>query len=72
MPRKTTHGRIDAGLKRAVKKLLTDTMADQAASLTDKCRAVDRALKLAAIEAKMNDGDYGSGFNNGGDDDAAD
>lgn len=55
--------KLDKSLKDAVAKLLKDVMADGSnATLTDKCRVVDRALKLAAIEAKMDDPGFGSGF----------
>lgn len=61
MPRKPKSA-IDPELKKAVSKLLKDTMGDATSSLTDKCKAVDRALKLAQIEAKIDDPGYGSGF----------
>ena len=64
--------RVDPKLKKFINKLMTDAMNDQEASLTDKVKVIDRALKLAAIEAKFDDGGYGTGFNNddNGDSDA--
>lgn len=55
--------KIDPALKKAVSQLLKDTMASSTATHTDKCRVIDRALKLAAIEAKFEDGQgFGAGF----------
>ena len=53
---------IDPALSKAIAKLLKDTMSDTNASLTDKCKAVDRALKLEQIRHKLVDEGYGSGF----------
>ncbi len=41
-------------------------------SLTDRCKVLDRALKLEAIKLKQVDGDYGSGFNDDPDPDKDD
>ena len=49
-------------IEKAIRKLLKETMRDPQATLTDKTKVMDRALKLAAIKAKMDDEDYGSGF----------
>lgn len=54
--------KVNAELKKAVADMLKSVMKDTTATLTDKCKVVDRALKLAAIEAKMEDAGYGSGF----------
>ena len=53
---------IDGELQRAVAKLLRETMKDPTATLTDKCKAIDRSLKLEMIKQKMKDDGYGSGF----------
>jgi hypothetical protein len=53
---------IDPVLQKAIAKLLKETMTSPTATLTDKCKAVDRALKLEAIKHKMKDDGYGSGF----------
>jgi hypothetical protein len=37
-------------------------MADPEASLTDKSKIIDRALKLEAIRLKASDADWGRGF----------
>jgi hypothetical protein len=44
-------------------------MADPEASLTDKSKIIDRALKLEAIRLKASDADWGSGFLDSDDDD---
>ena len=62
MARGQRGSKVDPSLKRAVSKLLKETMDAPKATLSDKCKAIDRALKLAAIEAKMDDSGYGSGF----------
>ena len=49
-------------IEKAIRKLLKQTMADQTATLTDKTKVMDRALKLAAIKAKMEDEEWGQGF----------
>jgi len=49
-------------LEKAVKKLLKEIMADKDASLTDKMRVVDRALKLETVKAKFDDASFGVGF----------
>lgn len=53
---------VDPALKKAIAKLLKDTMVDPQATLTDKMKVIDRALKLSAIEAKLGDDGYGAGF----------
>lgn len=63
MSRKSNNaGKVPKYLKDAVEALVKDTLKDTKASLTDRCKAVDRGLKLAAIEAKMDDAGYGAGF----------
>jgi len=54
--------RIDPALEKAIAKLLKDVMSDSEASITDKVKIIDRALKLEAIKHKMIDEGYGSGF----------
>jgi len=53
---------INAALEDAVSQLLTQVMSDPMASITDKTKVLDRALKLEAIKLKMNDDEWGSGF----------
>lgn len=68
MPKKSkTAGAVPEYLKTAVEAMVKAAIADPTATLTDKCKAIDRGLKLAAIEAKMDDSGYGSGFGDDGD-----
>jgi hypothetical protein len=62
MARGNSVGKIDPALEKAIGKLLKDTVGDKTASLKDKALVIGMGLKLAAIKAKMNDQDWGSGF----------
>ncbi len=53
---------IDPALEKAIATLLTNTMNDAEASLTDKMKIIDRSLKLEALKLKVNDDAWGSGF----------
>lgn len=53
---------INSDLEKAISELLKSTMLDPTASLTDKTKIIDRALKLEALKAKMSDDEWGSGF----------
>ena len=53
---------IDPSLEKAIATLLTNTMNDAEASLTDKMKIIDRSLKLEALKLKVNDDAWGSGF----------
>lgn len=53
---------INGALEEAISSMLTQVMADPMASITDKTKVLDRALKLEAIKLKMNDDEWGSGF----------
>jgi hypothetical protein len=53
---------IDPTLEKAIGKLLKEVMASTEATITDKMKVIDRALKLEAIKQKMGDDTYGSGF----------
>lgn len=56
---------VNPKLAKAIESMLDDVMSkDQKASLTDKCKVVDRALKLEAIKAKLDDPGFGTGFSN--------
>lgn len=61
MRRKKITG-INPDLEKAISDLLRHVMQDPAASLTDKSRVIDRALKLEAIRLKASDDQWGSGF----------
>ena len=62
---------LNPELERHINKLLEQVMADETASITEKMKVVDRALKLEALKAKVSDDEYGSGFfdHDEGDDD---
>ena len=61
---------INPDLEKAISDLLTQVMADPTASLTDKSRVIDRALKLEAIRLKATSEDWGSGFLDGDEDES--
>ena len=49
-------------LEEAVDQLLKQVMNDPMASLTDKTKVLDRALKLEQIKQKIADDEWGKGF----------
>lgn len=53
---------VNPQLKEAVSKLLTEVMADEKASLTDKCKVIDRMIGIEKLEQKISDEEWGSGF----------
>jgi hypothetical protein len=53
---------LNPELEEAVSKLLRDVMTDPTASLTDKTKVLDRALKLEQIKQKIADDQWGKGF----------
>jgi hypothetical protein len=55
---------INPDLEEAISKMLKEVMTDPMASITDKTKVIDRALKLEAIKLKMSDDEWGAGFNN--------
>jgi hypothetical protein len=61
MSRKKDKG-INPALEDAISKMLTEVMGDSTASITDKTKVLDRALKLEAIKLKIADDEWGSGF----------
>lgn len=58
---KKTKG-INPDLEKAISDLLKATMSDPIASLTDKTKILDRALKLEQLKARISDDDWGAGF----------
>ena len=54
---------INPALEDAISDMLTQVMNDPEASITDKTKVLDRALKLEAIKLKMESDDWGAGFN---------
>ena len=61
MSRKKDKG-ITPELEEAISKSLKEVMADSTASITEKMKVIDRALKLEAIKLKLTDDEWGSGF----------
>lgn len=53
---------LNPELDNAVSTLLQQVMADPQASLTDKTKVIDRALKLEQIKQKISDDEWGKGF----------
>ena len=55
---------LNPELEEAVSNLLKQVMNDETASLTDKTKVLDRALKLEQIKQKISDDEWGKGFYN--------
>jgi hypothetical protein len=55
---------VNPELESAISTLLRDVMQDETASLTDKTKVLDRALKLEQIKQKISDDEWGKGFFN--------
>jgi hypothetical protein len=53
---------INADLEKALNDLLKSVMADPTASLTDKCKVIDRVINIEKIKQKISDDEWGSGF----------
>jgi len=53
---------INPELERAIEKLLKDVMAEPTASLTDKCKILDRSINVEKLKQKISDDEWGSGF----------
>ena len=60
---------INPELEAAISNTLKAVMNDSMASVTEKMKVIDRALKLEAIKLKMESDDWGSGFSTTDDDD---
>ncbi len=58
---------LNPELEQAVSNLLKQVMEDETASLTDKTKVLDRALKLEQIKQKIADDEWGKGFFNNDD-----
>lgn len=56
------HKGVNPDLEKAITDLLKATMSDPTASLTDKSKIIDRALKLEQLKARISDDDWGAGF----------
>ena len=55
---------LNPELEAAISKMLKEVMIDPTATITDKTKVIDRALKLEAIKMKMSDDEWGAGFAN--------
>jgi hypothetical protein len=53
---------INSDLESALNDLLKSVMADPTASLTDKCKVIDRVINIEKIKQKISDEEWGSGF----------
>jgi hypothetical protein len=53
---------VNPELENAVNELLIQVMADPMASLTDKCKVIDRAVNIEKLKQKISDDEWGSGF----------
>ena len=60
---------LNPELESAVERLLQEVMADPMASLTDKCKVIDRMVNIEKLKQKLSDEEWGSGFSNSDDDD---
>ena len=59
---------INPDLERFVNALMAEVMQDTSASVTDKVKVLDRALKLEAIKQKVQDDEWGIGLMGGEED----
>jgi len=59
---KTKSKGVNPDLEEAVSELLKVVMADDMASLTDKCKVIDRAINIEKLKQKISDDEWGSGF----------
>jgi len=53
---------LNPELESAIEILLADVMNDPEASLTDKCKVLDRAINVEKLKQKISDDEWGSGF----------
>lgn len=53
---------VNLDLENSIMELLHEVMNDDEASLTDKMKVIDRALKLEQVRLKIEDEEYGTGF----------
>jgi hypothetical protein len=53
---------LNPELENAISEMLRAVMVDPEATINDKTKVIDRALKLEAIKMKMQDDEWGSGF----------
>lgn len=60
---------INPELEVAINQLMHQVMTDPTATVSDKAKIIDRALKLEALKMKDSDSDWGAGFFTDDDDD---
>lgn len=53
---------LNPELESAIETLLQQVMSDETASLTDKCKVLDRAINVEKLKQKISDDEWGSGF----------
>ena len=53
---------INPELEKALDQMLKEVMADSTATLTDKCKVIDRVINVEKIKQKISDDEWGSGF----------
>lgn len=53
---------INPDLEDSIALLLKQVMADETASLTDKCKILDRAINVEKLKQKISDDEWGAGF----------
>ena len=53
---------VNPELENAIAQLLREVMADPTASLTDKCRVLDRSINVEKLKQKVSDDELGAGF----------
>lgn len=53
---------VNPELESAIEKLLKEVMTDPMASLTDKCKILDRAINIEKLKQKISDDEWGQGF----------
>ena len=58
---------INPDLEAAINESLKMVMQDETASITEKMKVIDRALKLESIRLKLTDDEWGSGFSDNDD-----
>ena len=62
MTKKKQEKGINPKLEEAINLLMTQVMANPEATIIDKTRIIDRALKLEALKMKDEDSAWGQGF----------
>ena len=53
---------VNPELEKAIAQLLSEVMSDPTASLTDKCRVLDRSINVEKLKQRVSDDSWGEGF----------